>query len=491
MRANSLRSQGLAVYEFGNRALREGCFGEDVLQLQNWLAEESYYNPVDGGYTGYFGSVTKEALQAWQRDAEIEVTGVFDGPTKWAYLKSVENRAKEQQSASKRLAVGIEPSTNTAVTPKATLQANLNKGPSDFSSLFAVGVALVVLAATGIVRRTITGNRRSATKLPMVQKLEHVPPESTPPPQVKPSPNTSRKTPAPQVVANPKKIQKRLSDDELQRYIAPMKGSTSGRSPVQRPAPRPLVLGEGSKGVNLPEDAVVSRHGMYYGGKQVLDRVKQFLAEENGDSAPIGSAAQRLMQLGYDMRNGMIRSQKKEEPKKINGLRSTPSNPPSQPAQQNLAPSRSASFEDIPDESSRHDESNSVENMTDNGTGPLSDMRSSQSTTLLAGTELETAPERGIRPVQVQRGKSVRSPLGGASANGRRNTNPPPKQIKQPVPVVKPNDASSTDTDQLWNGVEGKDPLDPNATVVLSSKPVKLHKPARLASQQYDNSDDE
>jgi len=231
---------------------------------------------------------------------------------------------------------------------------------------------------------------------------------------------------------------------------------------------------------------------MYYGGKQVLDRVKQFLAEENGDSAPIGSAAQRLMQLGYDMRNGMIRSQKKEDPKKINGIKPTPSNPP-QHSQQNLAPPRSASFEDIPDESSGDDESNSVESMTDTGAGPLPDMHSSQSTTLLAGTELEIemAPERGIRPVQVQRGKSVRSPLGGASANGGRNPNPPSKQIKQPVPVVKPNDASSTDANQLWNGTEGKDPLDPNATVVLSSKPVKLHKPARLASQQYyDNSDD-
>lgn len=499
MRANSLRSKGLPVYEFGNRALREGCFGEDVLQLQNWLAEESYYNPVDGGYTGYFGSVTKEALQAWQRDAEIEVTGVFDGPSRWAYLRSVEKRAREKQSMnSNQLVVGVEPSTEAAVPQSSMLQASIKDAPG--SSFIIIGLTLTVLAAVGIIKRTFTSRRRPMTKDPMVSGSGYVPGNPAPPLpaptalHARPEPKTNiknRKSVPPSQTGNPKKL-KRLSEDELQRYIAPMKGSSSGRSPVQRPAPRPLVLGEGNKNVNLPEDAVVSRHGMYYGGKQVLDRVKQFLAEENGDVAPIGSAAQRLMQLGYDMRNSMNRSLKKEDAKR--GTQKQNSTPPNAPAPRQDLPSQrsaTASFEDIPDGSSSEEESYIVDPEGDsgnssNGASTMPGMLSSQSTTLLAGTELEAAPERGIRPVQVQRGKPVRSPLGGA--NSRRDSAPK----LMPVPVVKPGvGASSTNASQSLNGEENQKAIDPNATIVLNSKPVKLHKPARLASRQYDNSDDE
>jgi peptidoglycan hydrolase-like protein with peptidoglycan-binding domain len=39
------------------------------------------------GYSGYFGSVTREALSDWQRDSGISVTGTFNSASKLEYLK--------------------------------------------------------------------------------------------------------------------------------------------------------------------------------------------------------------------------------------------------------------------------------------------------------------------------------------------------------------------------------------------------------------------
>lgn len=60
--------------------------GDDVAALQEFMGEQGYLNCVDG-VTGYFGSVTKEAVQNWQRDQGLPVTGVFDSECKWAYLR--------------------------------------------------------------------------------------------------------------------------------------------------------------------------------------------------------------------------------------------------------------------------------------------------------------------------------------------------------------------------------------------------------------------
>ncbi len=53
---------------------------------QAYLAEQGYFNSADG-LSGYFGAVTSEALQNWQRDSGLRVTGIFNDQCKWAYLR--------------------------------------------------------------------------------------------------------------------------------------------------------------------------------------------------------------------------------------------------------------------------------------------------------------------------------------------------------------------------------------------------------------------
>ena len=54
-----------------------------MLELQRFLGDQGYFprlRETPDGYTGYFGDLTKEALQAWQQDRNIAADGCF-GPT--------------------------------------------------------------------------------------------------------------------------------------------------------------------------------------------------------------------------------------------------------------------------------------------------------------------------------------------------------------------------------------------------------------------------
>lgn len=54
--------------------------GGDVLELQRFLHDQGYFprlKETPDGYTGYFGDVTKEALQAWQEDYHLAADGRF------------------------------------------------------------------------------------------------------------------------------------------------------------------------------------------------------------------------------------------------------------------------------------------------------------------------------------------------------------------------------------------------------------------------------
>ncbi|KAA6420009.1 MAG: hypothetical protein FRX49_10031 [Trebouxia sp. A1-2] len=70
----------LPKYEFGDKVLQEGSFGGDVLELQRFLNDQGYFprlRETPDGYTGYFGDLTKEALQAWQEDYHLAADGQF------------------------------------------------------------------------------------------------------------------------------------------------------------------------------------------------------------------------------------------------------------------------------------------------------------------------------------------------------------------------------------------------------------------------------
>ena len=54
--------------------------GGDVLELQRFLHDQGYFprlRETPDGYTGYFGDLTKDALQAWQEDYHLIADGQF------------------------------------------------------------------------------------------------------------------------------------------------------------------------------------------------------------------------------------------------------------------------------------------------------------------------------------------------------------------------------------------------------------------------------
>ena len=256
-RADALRSQGVEVHEFGARHLREGCFGEDVLALQNWLAEEAYYNPVDGGYTGYFGSVTKEALQAWQRDQGVDTSGAFDSASKRAYLQQAEARAAQvasgafletaqsqvQVQAQAQSAVVAGPAPVAPSMAVATAQPQLTRAAAPASDGSAALLGASILLGAGVVaafrslrRRFRAASARRAAAAAAADGGEQWEPEEYASAAGQESPDTAA---AP--TGQGKSRLRRLSDDEVQRYLAPMKGEASSRSPVQvRPPAGPI-----------------------------------------------------------------------------------------------------------------------------------------------------------------------------------------------------------------------------------------------------------
>ena len=51
-----------------------------MLELQRFLHDQGYFprlRETPDGYTGYFGDLTKEALQAWQEDFHLTADGQF------------------------------------------------------------------------------------------------------------------------------------------------------------------------------------------------------------------------------------------------------------------------------------------------------------------------------------------------------------------------------------------------------------------------------
>ena len=64
--------------------------GGDVLELQRFLNDQGYFprlRETPDGYTGYFGDLTKEALQAWQEDYHLAADGQFGHACRQAFAR--------------------------------------------------------------------------------------------------------------------------------------------------------------------------------------------------------------------------------------------------------------------------------------------------------------------------------------------------------------------------------------------------------------------
>lgn len=100
----------LPRYDFGDKVLQEGSFGGDVLELQRFLNDVGYFprlKETPDGYTGYFGDLTKEALQAWQQDCSLTPDGQFGQACRQAVARCQEQ--VQQQHMSQQQAVQVNP----------------------------------------------------------------------------------------------------------------------------------------------------------------------------------------------------------------------------------------------------------------------------------------------------------------------------------------------------------------------------------------------
>lgn len=73
----------------GERELRNGCEGADVKQLQESLIKLGY-SCGKWGADGDFGDCTEQAVEAFQRAHGLDVTGVYDGKTREALEKALD-----------------------------------------------------------------------------------------------------------------------------------------------------------------------------------------------------------------------------------------------------------------------------------------------------------------------------------------------------------------------------------------------------------------
>lgn len=517
-RADKLKIQGIDVYDFGSRALRESCFGEDVAALQSYLVDEGYLSTTDGGPTGYFGSVTREALQNWQRDVGVNTNGVFNADCKWAYLKQQEAR---YNTVINRLSINA---TNFKKTVSVATPAKGKTSSSSFSMTSAIKPAVSILAlfALGTVavygKRTITSflkyfffEERSSSPFEAEEESYIAPAvEEEEAMQFQMQENEPISSSSSSSIHRPQTSLRRLSDQEIQARIAPLKkaaakakaadGNTTNnnsRGIVGR-AVRPIRPSSGGINVsttNSKDGAAAgeaqSKYGHYYGGRSMYNRFKELVLKENTNSVPEGLAAggssRRMNTLGYNTTTtstparggGGAQNSLSQKRNPINS-NSSSSSTNYTTRQQQPSPQPSRSFEDVHPVSMETSSSATTTTMTNIA---VADER------LLFGTDLETAPVMALSepPVKLVRpGQKNAAPAATVGDMIMRSDIPAVANAAavtpKPVAVVKPKRLSGEEEDTMTGNAEKK-VVDPNATVILSGKPIKLHKPARLASR--------
>lgn len=278
---------GIHVKDFGGRVLRQGQSGADVLALQEFLSEESYLfaSPYDSFkvVNGYFGSMTKEALQSWQRDVGLQPTGIFDFTSKMMYTQYMEDKVSIPKAALDGVRVGI--SANGSMMP------HTGRIPVHVYGIVGFVAVCGVLVAT----------RMNHLK----RYLSTLMPSTSPKRTVKNTPKVSD-------AGKPKP--KRLSREELDMRLAPMRNIEHTRPKRATGGPVPHRKSTASSSASsrrhaatdvrhdhhAPEDGIQTRHGTYYGGRHVWNTIRRGVGENKGVSMPVAKQ-ENMEQLGYRM----------------------------------------------------------------------------------------------------------------------------------------------------------------------------------------------
>lgn len=83
---------------FGDQLLKQGMRHQDVKELQEVLRSKGYFTYNTS--TGYFGSITKDAVMRFQRDANLSVDGIV-GPKTFQALNTASTTTKAKASQAK------------------------------------------------------------------------------------------------------------------------------------------------------------------------------------------------------------------------------------------------------------------------------------------------------------------------------------------------------------------------------------------------------
>lgn len=278
---------GIQVKDFGARVMREGQSGADVLALQEFLSEELYLfgNPYDSFkvVNGYFGGSTKEALQSWQRDVGLPPTGIFDFTSKMMYTQYMEDKVSPR-TVLDGVRVGIV-SKSPTMSPTGMIPVHMY-GVVGFLAICGV------LAATKMHHHL---KRYLSTVLPSIwSKTTAASLEMAPPPSG-----------VPRVETTPPKPQ-RLSREELDMRLAPMKNIEHTRprrargGPAPRREPSPSSSPRPNTDIARDDEGIQTRHGTYYGGRQVWNTIRRGVEDNEGVSMPVAKQ-ESMEQLGYRM----------------------------------------------------------------------------------------------------------------------------------------------------------------------------------------------
>lgn len=255
---------GVQLKDFGRRRLEQGTSGHDVVALQQFLLEEGYLARDDeDGIHGYFGDSTKRALQSWQTDVGIPATGVLDDVSRAEYLNFVENTWQETI----RMVENIDTTSEGRLTePHVSV---------------AFGIAIAgILTMILRVYFVFGGRSQSANERPP-SLSGHV--EKSSDKKKLPLRNGLRRG----TMRKSGVGQGRLSKEELERHIAPMKN------------------GQLAKKHSTSKTKGESKLGRYFGGRQVLEEIRKEMKYDEKKTARVMPMrfSETMEHVGYNMTN--------------------------------------------------------------------------------------------------------------------------------------------------------------------------------------------
>jgi peptidoglycan hydrolase-like protein with peptidoglycan-binding domain len=106
-----LASPQLADAALGDQTLRTGMNHADVIELQNALANKGYFTYERS--TGYFGTITEDAVRQFQRSNNLQVDGIAGPQTLSALLAQMGGSAPTSTASSNTSSSSTPPTTTT------------------------------------------------------------------------------------------------------------------------------------------------------------------------------------------------------------------------------------------------------------------------------------------------------------------------------------------------------------------------------------------